>query len=61
MGESKPAPLDVSLNELMPALMSDSGIIIPTRAEVNNFFHPGSFRRIKEIFALPQLLNSPDN
>ena len=52
MRKRKSAPLHVSLNELMPAVMSDPGVIVPARPEVDDMCHPRPFRRIEEVLAL---------
>jgi hypothetical protein len=40
MGEGEAAPFDVPLNKLMPALMSDPGVVVATRAEVHDVLPP---------------------
>jgi hypothetical protein len=52
MREGKAAPLDVPLNELVPAVVSIPGVIITAHAEVNDVLHTRPLRRVEKAFAL---------
>ena len=36
----------------MPAIMSDPGVVVATRAEVHDVFHADFLRDIQKVFAL---------
>ena len=42
VGEGKARPFDVALDKLMPRMMRDPGIVIPTGAETDDVLYPGS-------------------
>ena len=48
MGEGEAAPFDIPLNKLMPAKMSDPGIVVATRAEVHDVLHADFLRDIQK-------------
>src|SRR5260221_11552874 len=52
MGEGEATPLDIPLNKLMPAIMSDPGVVVATRAELHDVFHASFLRDIQKFFAL---------
>jgi hypothetical protein len=52
MSEGKAAPLDVSLNELVPTVAGNPGVVFAARAEVNDVLYTRPFRRAEKIFTL---------
>ena len=59
VGEGKARPFDVALDKLMPRMVRDPGIVIPTGAEMDDVLYPGSLRRVQEILALPKPIDPP--
>src|SRR5258708_12138408 len=52
MSEGEATPFDIPLNKLMPAIMSDPGVVVATRAEVHDVFHPDFLRDFQKVFPL---------
>src|SRR5260221_14453645 len=52
MSEGEATPFDIPLNKMMPAIMSDPGVVVATRAEVHDVFHADFLRDIQRVFAL---------
>ena len=49
-----PGPLDVSLDELVPAVMRNTRVVVSAGPQMHDLLHAGALCAIHQVFALPQ-------
>ena len=50
--KGEPAPFDVSLDKLVPAIVRHAGVVVAAGAKVDNVLHASLFGDVQKVFAL---------